>query len=566
MQPPNVALSVWLTIAAVVVGCAGPGETGQTNEMGAQPTAPKKIVAAILGDPVVLDNRAELGGAGVPGTGDITNLMTRGLTGPSPSGRRPILADAVPTFENTLWKVLPDGRMETTWKIRESTRWHDGTPVTTADLIFTTQVVRDRELANFRDQLHELIANVEAPDPRTVVVHWRSPFIEADRLFDGSSKPLPKHLLEKSYLDDKVTFMQQPYWGEAFVGNGPFKLREWVRGSHVIVDANPEFVLGPPQVNVIEVRFIPDRRAFMANFLAGTVELSLSRGLAVDEAIELGAQWRDGQLNFGYVDNAYQVFPQFTNPNPPIIATDVRFRRALLHAVDRQQIAETFMAGRTPVMHAYTTPGRPGHEEIERGVQRYDYDLRRARQILEEVGYRMGADGMFRDASNQPLSVELRNFGVAGPATYVVGDYWQRAGVDTDVVVVPEQRSRDNEYRMTFPGFQLLQNPNDLGGLSNLHTRNVALPQNNYVVNSNKSRYSNPQYDEWIDRYFVTIPTAERTQLLAQIVRFVADELPIMGLIYSMRPALVSNRLLNVSTPTAEASESWNPEQWDVKG
>jgi peptide/nickel transport system substrate-binding protein len=571
MKPRNLVL--WLVIASLGAGCARASDpaSGESPRESLGPRAEKKIVAAIVGDPVVLTTAAELGGASVPGTGEINDLMHLGLTGGAPpevapNGRRAILADTVPAFENSLWKVSPDGRMELTWRLRESARWHDGTPVTAADLLFTAQVIRDAELVNFRGQLSEIIDRVETPDARTVVVHFTSPHIDADQLFGlEPTKPLPRHLLESAYRGDKSTFMTLPYWGAQFVGAGPFKLREWEPGSHLILDANPDFVLGRPKVDVIEVRFIPDGQAFVANFLAGTVELRFSRGLNADQANELDRQWQHGKVIYAATTSAYQVFPQFLDPNPSVIGTDVRFRRAMLQAIDRQVISDTFFFGRSSVAHAYLVPGEPGYAEIEPTVKRYEYDERGARQLLEEIGYRRGANGMYHDSTNQPLAVEIRNFGIAGPATVVVADFWQRAGVKTDIVIVPQQLSRDNEYRMTFPGFQLLNNPAGIAGMRNLHSRFVALPANNYVVNNNKSRYANPTFDDWVDRYFVTIPLPERIQLLRQIVGHLATELPVLPLVYNIQPRMQGHRLLNFTVPTEQAGDAWNPEQWDVK-
>ena len=63
--------------------------------------------------------------------------------------RHPQLAEAVPSLENGLWRLLPDGRMETTWKLREGARWHDGVPLTSEDLLFSLQVGRDPEMSAF---------------------------------------------------------------------------------------------------------------------------------------------------------------------------------------------------------------------------------------------------------------------------------------------------------------------------------------------------------------------------------------------------------------------------------
>src|SRR6266545_3898103 len=89
---------------------------------------------------------------------------------------RPMLADEVPSLENGRWKLLPDGRMETSWHIRDSARWHDGTPFTTGDLLFTLQVGRDPEMSAFSSQAFSFIDEGRALDPQSLTVTWKEPF------------------------------------------------------------------------------------------------------------------------------------------------------------------------------------------------------------------------------------------------------------------------------------------------------------------------------------------------------------------------------------------------------
>src|SRR3989442_8652431 len=94
-------------------------------------------------------------------------LAASGVTWTNDQGVRvPHLAEAVPTLENGLWKILPDGRMETTWTIRQGARWHDGAPFTTDDLLFTATVGRDREVAILNNAAWALIEQVTALDER----------------------------------------------------------------------------------------------------------------------------------------------------------------------------------------------------------------------------------------------------------------------------------------------------------------------------------------------------------------------------------------------------------------
>jgi peptide/nickel transport system substrate-binding protein len=154
-------------------------------------------------------------------------LMMAGMANWDVTGvLRPELAEAVPSVTNGLWTVQADGRMETTWKIRAGAVWHDGTPFTADDMLFAARVGREREVPQFVNPAWALVDAVESPDPRTVTVKWKQPYLAADTMFSRTrAMPLPKHLLEKPYQDDKVAFTDLPFWGAEFVGTGAFKLR-----------------------------------------------------------------------------------------------------------------------------------------------------------------------------------------------------------------------------------------------------------------------------------------------------------------------------------------------------
>ncbi len=141
---------VWVLAVAVLLACAPasrPSVPADGSQAGA-PSVPKGITTAIMADPPALYQ--ELTGFGQRGTDVLQELALSGLTTQDNLGvLRPQLAEAVPSVDNGLWRVLPDGRMETTWRIREGARWHDGAPLTAQDLLFSAQVGQDRELPEF---------------------------------------------------------------------------------------------------------------------------------------------------------------------------------------------------------------------------------------------------------------------------------------------------------------------------------------------------------------------------------------------------------------------------------
>jgi peptide/nickel transport system substrate-binding protein len=382
--------------------------------------------------------------------------------------------------------------------------------------------------------------------------------------------PLPRHLLERPYLEDPASLALSPYWGAEFVGTGPFKLREWTRGSHAILEANDQYPLGRPRVDEVEVRFIPDASTLMANVLANAVELTLGRGLAMEQGMQLRDQWSGGHLEIRY-RNWVVAFPQLLTPSPAAIG-EVRFRRALTQAIDRQEIADTLQAGLVPIAHSYVGPNEPGYQEIESSIVRYDYDPRAAAQLLEGMGFARGADGGWRDGAGQRLAIEVRQAGVeiSRKSMLAVAGYWQRFGIETEPVVIPPQRAQDREYRATFPGYEVVQQPNDLDVLGEfLHSSQAPTPENNFRAPSprNRSRYQNPEYDALLDRYLATIPPAERLPVLGQIMHHLTDRALVTGLVYSGEPLMIGHRLRNVAAVKASnATPVWNAHLWEVSG
>jgi peptide/nickel transport system substrate-binding protein len=559
-------------LAALSIGCAGvqrPASADPRQDAPASQPTPKRITAAVASDFKALYSHVV--GSNRPGVRELEQIVHAGLSVRDNRGvLRPRLAEAVPSAENGLWKVFPDGRMETTWRIHEGTVWQDGVPFTAEDLVFTARVGRDRETPQFRHAMLDLIDGMVAIDARTLAVQWKQPFIEADTLFGATAGsnapplPLPKHLLEGPYLENKAGFVDLPYWSEGYVGAGPYKVREWLFGSYLILEANARYLLGRPKIDVIEVRFFAEPNARLAALLANVVDLPLGyRGTSFEQALQLQGQW-NGVVEFD-PGAPVALWPQLHSPNPPVIG-DVRFRRALLQAIDRQEMAATFVAGRMSVAHTFILPNDPEYPDVEGSIVRYEYDPRGAGQMIEGLGYTRGSDGGFRDPTGRRLTVEIRSSGLDTnqKAKLAVADYWQRVGVAVTPVDDPESLRRDAEYRATFPGFDTRRGTTGVEDFKFFRSSEARLPENRFV-GQNVSNYMNPEMDALIDRYLVSIPRADRIQVAGQIVHHLTDQVIPLVTFYDAIPTIVGARLRNVPTSTATgATNTWNAHEWDV--
>src|SRR5207247_4617505 len=131
----------------------------------------------------------------------------------------------------------------------------------------------------------------------------------------------------------------------------------------------------------------------LANLLSGSIELVLGRRVSLDKGMQVRDRWTDGQMLVGYA-GWVNMFVQFLNPDPPLMA-DVRYRRALVHALDRQQLVDTLQFGLSSVAHSLYGPHNVEYPAIESSIVKYDYDPRRAAQLIEELGYTKGPDGIY---------------------------------------------------------------------------------------------------------------------------------------------------------------------------
>ncbi len=189
----------------------------------------------------------------------------------------PRVARELPALDRGTWRIHDDGTMETVWLLRENARWHDGHPFTADDVVFSWRVFNDPNVPVTSRRVARLISGVEAQDAHTVVMRWRSRYAFADQISGLDLTLLPAHLLEGDFDFRREQFAGHPYWRSQFVGLGPFRLRRWVPGSAVELEAFAGYFLGPPRLDEISVRFLSDDTAAMAAVLAGNVDMLLPR-------------------------------------------------------------------------------------------------------------------------------------------------------------------------------------------------------------------------------------------------------------------------------------------------
>jgi peptide/nickel transport system substrate-binding protein len=534
-------------------------ESGRSDQA-ARPKGTLKI--AYAREPETLSPKFLGGGGG----GEYAWIFSSTLTFYDVQGApHPLIARELPAQERGDWVMNPDGTMITTYRLRENARWHDGTPLTADDFVFAHTAYMDPELPPVSRTPEELMTRVEARDPHTLVIHWKETYPLANLLGHQALNPLPRHLLEDKYRTNRASFSIGEEWTTGYVGSGPFRVERWTPGSGIIARAVPDWFLGPPRIETVEIRFINNRPTIVANLLSGEIDLSTSPAIRTEEAVQIREQWGargDGYIKTWETRMSFMDFQHREVPGWQRAVTDLRVRRGLMHAVDRDAMADVFTNGLGTAADAFITRGDPLFAEVDRAITKYPYDPSRATAAFAEAGWsRAQAGGLLSNADGQPLEVSIWSNEENEAA--IIADNWKAAGLSSSFYRVPAAQQRDHEHRNSFPG---ANTGSKSTGMRNFDFLADAVPKaENGWLGSNRGSF----IDADVERLYRTITTSlrqdERATAEVALHKRMSETMGFGPLFYSVEVILAKNRVKGpVGNYAPQQGATWNIYEWEV--
>ncbi|MBM2811896.1 MAG: hypothetical protein HW416_2655, partial [Chloroflexi bacterium] len=447
---------MWLVAltCTTAMSCAAPAQQGGTSSSTAQPGIQQTrgtLTLASSMEPETLHPKFLSGS----GNGEYAWVFSSSLSFRDFEGvSRPLLAQELPTQANGSWVINPDGTMVTTYLLRPKILWHDGTPLTAHDFVFAHEVYLDPDLPTEKPHFERMMERVEARDDRTLAITWKESYVGANRLGHQQLNPLPRHIFEGRYRNSRENFIHADEWTRAYVGTGPFKMESWSPGSQIVARANMDFVLGPPKLDTLIIRFMFDQNVALASLMAGEVDMVTSPSMRAPEAAIARDQWaqnRDGYIKAWSTRTSYIEFQFREVPGWERAISDPRVRRALIHALDRQGIAETVNLGFAPPADSFIAPSDQIFQAVDRALIKYPYDPSRATAVLAEAGWtRPPGRDLLANATGDTLDGELHASLGNLPSAQIITDNWKSVGVNSSIFPIPPARERDTEMRAHF--------------------------------------------------------------------------------------------------------------------
>ena len=420
------------------------------------------------------------------------------------------------------WKPVGDEIWE--FKLRANVLFHDGTAFTAEDVAFS--IARAPNVPNSPSsysQYTKLVARTEIIDPLTIRIHTKgiTPTLPVDM---GSIAIVSKRAAEGKATSDFNS-------GVAAIGTGPYRFVEWIAANHLILARNDKYWAGPEPWERVTRRAIANDGARVAAMLSGDVDIM--EGVPGVDRTRLAAtpnltlhECDSSRVVYLHLDSARDSSPGIGDAKGGAMTRnplrDVRVRRAMSLAINRQALAERLLSGQARPAGQYTPPGTPGSNP---DLKPLPYDPIQAQALLKEAGWGEGFSAVLAGSNDRyPNDAQV---------TQAVGQMLARVGIKTDVQTMPAailfSRGSKLEFSLFMAGWV---------GSGEASSPLVALmatydPKTG-MGPSNRGRWSNPAFDTVLDEALHTMDDTKRAALYARAAAVAIDDMGVIPVVFTI--------------------------------
>lgn len=425
-------------------------------------------------------------------------------------------------------QVSADGKTHTI-KLREGVKWQDGQPLTSADVKFSYEFYQKNTHSRWTPAVRG-ITSMETPDDTTIVITLENPSSGFAPTLLADVPIIPQHIWKD--VTDPKTFAGS-------LGSGLYQIADYKPDQSYTLKANPDHFSGKPAVDELIIPIIKDPSTLFSALRAGEIDAT-TRGLAPElvKDFESDPAFKV-QRGPGYASTMFQ----FNTERAPWDKKEVR--QAVSLGINRQQLVDTVLLGFGTAANAgWYHPA----STLAEGAPQAEYDMAKAKSILDGLGYKDSDGDGVREAdgkpmegvlivpSNNPIRVRtaeliaagLKDLGINLKVTAMEQEtYTNKIWPDFDV-----SKGRDFDVAVWGWSAPVQINAVRIGDLLSSDPKNGSI---------NVGGYKNPQVDELVSQLLVTSEPAKQTELMTQLNGIIADELPFAMLffedgVYAFRP------------------------------
>ena len=445
------------------------------------------------------------------------------------------------------WTISADHRT-ITFKLKPDMQWADGQPLTSADILFTWQLVTDENTRTPYGSDYKLVIKAETPDALTFRVSYQEPYAPALDTWAGL-QILPKHLLKGQDINT-TAFARNP------VGSHYYKLDQWRNGERISLVRNPLATQGEARIERLVSRFIPDAASQFMELMADNIDTMNLNPIQYARIFPSRPDLTEKIGLYKELGNSY-TYLGFNLKRKPF--DDIRVRQAINYAINKQELIDGVLLG---LGEPVSSPYKPGTRWTNHELKPYPYDVQKAIALLKEAGYAdHDGDGIL-DKDGKPLTFEmLTNQNKQREMSAVlIQRRLKEIGIDARIRVL-EWASfigrfiKTGEFDAVVLGWSLSLDPDQY---SIWHSSQQAPGQFNFIG------YSNPQVDKLLEQGRLELDIEKRTKIYHEFARLLQEDSPIVYLYAGYGLPAIHKRIKGIDDPAPPAGIGHNSHEWYI--
>jgi len=355
-----------------------------------------------------------------------------------------------------------------------------------------------------------------------------------------------------------------PFWLADYVGAGPFRVTRFEMGAFIEGAAFDGHALGRSKIDSIRFTYYTDANTVLANLLADNGHVATDSSFDLQQAIVLDREWSaKGKV----LRNPVGVRHANINVRPDIVTPrallDVRARRALAYSWDRQALADSLTEGQGTIADALVLSQVDYFPEVDRLITKYPYDPVRAEQLLGELGFTKGPDSFYASATERfNPEIAVAQGGRNDTEVQIVVDGLRRVGVDSSVRIIPRPQVTEPYIFANFSAVLIgSANRAFVPAIERFRTSEIARPDTR-GRGSNYAGYLSADMERLINGYETALQRSERNQYVAQMMKLLTEDLPIIPLYYNLEFLAHVSNLAGPQVSVSTDAATWNINEW----
>ncbi|WP_084478238.1 ABC transporter substrate-binding protein [Fervidicella metallireducens] len=443
------------------------------------------------------------------GSSDVIGML---FTGPYKYDKK---TNMVPDMATAMPEISKDN-LTIKFKIKPGIKWHDGVELTSADIKFSYDLIRDPQVLSPRYADFMSIKNIETPDKYTVIINLK----EVDSAFlDNLTNPyiIPKHIWEKA---DK-TKLKEFEAARKPIGNGPYMFKEWKKSERIEVVPFKDYYDGAPKNSGVIYDITPSTATALVK-----METQEDNMTQVPESDVARMKTKPFLTVKPYTSTTFDYIVY--NIKSPFFS-DKRVRQAFTYAINKEAILKGIYKGIGQVAEGSYVPALWCYNP---NVKKYPYDLAKAKALLDEAGWKVGPDGI-RVKNGKKFEVKiLTNQGnkMREKAVVLVQNQLKPLGIKVEPRILDWNTMWSNyidigKFDLYYSGF--------ITGITGDQT--VMFHSDKTIGSFNRGRYVNPRIDELYTLAKKTFDKNQQKKYFFEAQQIIAEDQPMTFIVYRGR-------------------------------